>query len=104
MEENSLSLVIRRLEDQDKGLYTCQVYISLMMRSSMWMRSIAGWLEFLTDNVKVATVLGSISASPDTAESEGRQMKQYLIQYFNNKNPPFGNQLFAYQQENITLH
>ncbi len=30
VEENSLSLVIRRLEDQDKGLYTCQV--SLMMR------------------------------------------------------------------------
>jgi hypothetical protein len=28
VEENSLSLVIRRLEDQDKGLYTCQVYHS----------------------------------------------------------------------------
>ena len=26
-EENSLSLVIRRLEDQDRGLYTCQVSI-----------------------------------------------------------------------------
>jgi hypothetical protein len=67
VEENSLSLVIRRLEDQDKGLYTCQV--SLMIRSSMWMRSIA--------NAKVATVLGSISASSDTVESEGRQIKQY---------------------------
>jgi hypothetical protein len=38
VEENSLSLVIRRLEDQDKGLYTCQV--SLTMITSMWMRSI----------------------------------------------------------------
>jgi hypothetical protein len=31
----------------------------------------------LTANAKVATVLGSIPASFDTVESEGRQMKQW---------------------------
>ncbi len=46
-------------------------------------------------NAEVATVLGSISASSDTMESEGRQMKQSWIQYIeeknqkNQKNPPF---------------
>ncbi len=39
------------------------------------------WLEWLTANAEVATVLGSILASSDTAESEGRQMKQCWIQY-----------------------
>jgi hypothetical protein len=34
------------------------------------------WLERLTDNAEVATVLGSISASSDSVESEGRQFKQ----------------------------
>jgi hypothetical protein len=33
-------------------------------------------LERLTANAKVATVLGSILASSDSVESEGRQMKQ----------------------------
>jgi hypothetical protein len=33
-------------------------------------------LERLKANVEVATVLCSIPASPDTVESEGRQMKQ----------------------------
>jgi hypothetical protein len=33
--------------------------------------------ERLTANAKVATVLGSIPASSDTVESEGRQMKQW---------------------------
>jgi hypothetical protein len=36
----------------------------------------AEWLERLTANAKVATVLGSIPACPDTGESEMRQMKQ----------------------------
>ncbi len=43
-------------------------------------------------NAEVATVLGSIPASSDTVESEGRQMKQYWIQYIEEKkilkNPP----------------
>jgi hypothetical protein len=34
------------------------------------------WLERLTANAVVATVLGSIPASSDTVESEGCQMKQ----------------------------
>jgi hypothetical protein len=38
-------------------------------------------LERLTVNAKVATVLGSNTASSDTMESEGRQMKQSLITY-----------------------
>jgi hypothetical protein len=33
-------------------------------------------LERLIANAKVATVLGSIPASSDTVDSEGRQMKQ----------------------------
>jgi hypothetical protein len=39
-------------------------------------RDLAEWLERLTANAVVATVLGSIPASSDTVESEGRQMKQ----------------------------
>ncbi len=39
-------------------------------------RDLAEWLERLTANaVLVTTVLGSIPASSDTVESEGRQMK-----------------------------
>ncbi len=39
------------------------------------------WLERLTANAEVATVLGSIPASSDTVESEERQMKQCWNQY-----------------------
>ncbi len=39
-------------------------------------RSIAEWLARLTVNDVFATVQGSIPASSDTVESEGRQMKQ----------------------------
>ncbi len=42
---------------------------------------LAEWLERLTANAVVATVLDSISASSDTVESEGRQMKQCWISY-----------------------
>jgi hypothetical protein len=37
---------------------------------------IAEWLEPLTGNAKVATVLGSIPTSSDTVQSEGLRMKQ----------------------------
>ncbi len=40
---------------------------------------LAEWLERLTVNAPVATVLGSIPASVGTVESEGRQMKQCWI-------------------------
>jgi hypothetical protein len=40
------------------------------------MNELAKWLERLTANAKVATVLVSIPASSDTVESEVRQMKQ----------------------------
>ncbi len=36
----------------------------------------AEWLERLTADAAVATVLGSIPTSSGTVESEGRQMKQ----------------------------
>ncbi len=58
------------------------IYIDLI---HMWMRSygvvdemksIDEWLKRLDVNAKVATVLGSIPASSDTRESEGRQIKQ----------------------------
>ncbi len=42
---------------------------------------LAVWLERQTANAEVATVLGSIPASSDTVESEGRQMNQCWIQY-----------------------
>jgi hypothetical protein len=42
---------------------------------------LAEWLERLTANTVVATVLGSIPASSDTVESEGRQMHQCWISY-----------------------
>ncbi len=38
-------------------------------------RDLAEWLERLDANAEVATVLGSIPATSDTVESEGRQMK-----------------------------
>ncbi len=38
--------------------------------------------DMMTANANVAKVLGSIPASSDTVESEGRQMKQYLRKYF----------------------
>ncbi len=41
----------------------------------LWM-SLAEWLERLTANAAIAIVLGSIPATSDTVESEGRQMKQ----------------------------
>jgi hypothetical protein len=41
----------------------------------------AEWLEHLTVNAKVATVLGSIPASSDTVESEGQQIKRCGIKY-----------------------
>ncbi len=46
---------------------------------------LADWLERLTANAAVATVMGSISASSDTVESEGRQMKQCWISYIKRK-------------------
>ncbi len=39
-------------------------------------RDLAEWLERLTVNAEVATVLGSIPASSNTVESEVRQIKQ----------------------------
>ncbi len=75
-------------------LYQLRLYIFTSMVFSniwwdlaeLWMRSIrvgrwdlAEWLENLTANTVIATVLGSFLASSDTVESEGRQMKQCWI-------------------------
>ncbi len=56
---------------------------------------LAEWLELLAVNAKVVTVLGSIPASSDKVESEGRQMKPSWITYLHKKdkiqkNPPLG--------------
>ncbi len=48
---------------------------------------LAEWLERLTANAVVGTVLGSIPASSDTVESVGPQMKQCWISYIKRKNP-----------------
>ncbi len=79
---------------------------SWMRSSRMWMRysracgwdlsdcgwdlaecgwNLAKWLERLTANAEVATVLASIPASSDTVKSEGRQMKQCWILYIKKK-------------------
>ncbi len=47
---------------------------------------LAEWLERLAVNAIGATVLGSILASYDTVEYEGRQMKQCWITYIKRKN------------------
>ncbi len=50
-----------------------------MLSVESWMRSSRVVTENLTDNAKVATVLCPISASSDSVESEGRQVKQFLL-------------------------
>jgi hypothetical protein len=60
---------------------------------------LAKWLQRLTVNAKVATVLDSIPASSDTVESDGRQMKQCWIKYIVRKNrkvPPLKNNWFFF--------
>jgi hypothetical protein len=54
----------------------CTVYCIVMRSSRIRGLDLAEWLERLAVNGDVATVLGSIPASSDTVESEGRQMKQ----------------------------
>ncbi len=78
---------------------TAPFWISLNMRKiwfpflSVYSKNgwdLAEWLERLTANAPVATVLGSIPASVGTVESEGRQMKQCWILYEqkDKKSPP----------------
>ncbi len=57
---------------------------------------LAKWLERLTVNALVATVLGSIPASVGTVESEERQMKQCWTK---KKNPPQKNLVLALAKE-----
>jgi len=45
---------------------------------------LAKWLEHLTANAKVATILDSISASSHTVESQRQQMKQCCINWWKN--------------------
>jgi len=60
--------------------------ISQVITASMWMKS--SWVvERLSANAVVATVLGSIPASSDTVESEGRKMKPCWISYIKEKIP-----------------
>ncbi len=44
--------------------------------SELWMISIAEWLEGLTANAEVATVLASTPASSDIVASEGWEIKE----------------------------
>ncbi len=54
-------------------------YSKVLFRGIFSGWDLAKWLERLTANAKVATVLGSIPASFDIVESEGRQIKQSWI-------------------------
>ena len=74
---------------------------------------LAEWLERLTANAVVATVLGSIPASSDTVKSEGRQMKQCWISEIKRKNPkksPMMTKLqilfflFSFEYSNLCVH
>ncbi len=74
------------------------------------MRSITkcGWdlakgLKRLAVNAKVATVLGSIPASFDTVESEGRQMKQCWITSIKRKNQKKSNTTCSYPTISLLL-
>ncbi len=51
----------------------------LFMKEFSW--DLAEWLERPAANATVITVQGSIPASPDTLEYEGRQLKQCCIKY-----------------------
>ncbi len=68
--------------------------LSQISKLCVWDLAKCGWdlsncLERLAVNIKVATVLGSIPASSDTVESEGRQMKQCWITYTERKTKKF---------------
>jgi hypothetical protein len=55
------------------------------MRCSRVGDDLAKWFERLIDSAKVAKVLGSIPASTDTVEYEGRQMNKILSKNNNKK-------------------
>ncbi len=59
---------------ETKSLQGRVIQITLVRKVQM--DEITKWLERLTANAEVVTVLCSIPASSDTVESEGRQMKQ----------------------------
>ncbi len=56
------------------------------------------FVQSMTANAKVAKVLGSIPASSDTVESEGRQMKQCWKQYTKRQKIPL------YKENNRFVH
>ncbi len=62
--------------------------INFLYRSRQKKLDLAEWLKRLSANAKVATVLGSIPASSDTVDSEGRQTKHRWINY-RAKNSPW---------------
>jgi hypothetical protein len=76
------------------------------MRSSECGCDLAEWLERLTTNAVVATVLGSLPASSVTVESKGRQMKQYGISYIKiSLQPrPFGDKSSSSPQESTAYN
>ncbi len=66
-----------KLEETQIFLFVSEQIWPINMRCDL-----ADWLQRLTANVKIATVLGSIPASSDTVDSEGRQKKQDWKKYF----------------------
>jgi len=75
-----ITIIKEDLQSQIHLLFSISfVLIRIYYSSSGW--DLAEWSDRLTANAEVATVPGSIPASTDTMESEGRQMKQSWIQY-----------------------
>ncbi len=62
---------------EDFNLYGLHDHSNFFYKDFRW--DLAELLERLTANAVVATIQGSIPASSDTVESEGRQMKQCWI-------------------------
>ncbi len=75
METDEIKLVNYLLSNTDVLLIRNTYFVCI----TLW--DLVEWLERLTANAQVATVLGSIPASSDTLESKGRQMKQCWIKY-----------------------
>ncbi len=67
-------------------------------------RDLADWLESLTANAKVATVLDSTPASSGTVKSEGRQVKQGCLQYSNSEKYTFKTRYFIKELKTVIPH
>ncbi len=72
--ENPFRVQLEGVDPENRDLFGPWSECHLGPKKSKWYQ--AEWLERLTANAEVATVLGSIPAFYDSVESEGRQILQ----------------------------